>query len=129
MPSSPLLYILLAVVAASFIFLVQAEGGWGELPRLLERAIQQTDKLPSAPTAPSRLAPSIATPRLDFTSGASRFSQGSCSQDAECQVSGCSSEVCGREAAITTCEYSEDFPNTKKFTCGCVQKKCGWQAK
>ncbi len=64
----------------------------------------------------------------DLTSGNSRFSQGTCLQDSHCFVSGCSSEVCGNTASITTCEFSEDFPNIRGLNCGCVAGKCGWRA-
>lgn len=42
----PLLIILLAVMAVSLFYLIQAEGGFGELPRLMERVGISLDKIP-----------------------------------------------------------------------------------
>ena len=38
--------VLLAVLAASLLFIIQAEGGFGEIPRLLERAGIPADIVP-----------------------------------------------------------------------------------
>ena len=63
-----------------------------------------------------------------FTSGNSRFSQGSCTNDADCVATGCSGEVCsGNGEVVSTCEYSDSFPNAQGLTCGCVQEVCGWK--
>jgi len=42
----PLLIILLVVLSASFFYLVQAEGGFSEFPRLIERVGIPIDKIP-----------------------------------------------------------------------------------
>ena len=133
----PLALILLAVLISSFYYIVQAEGGWGELPRLMERVGIRLDKFsvfnfqfPNR-AGEEKNTDSFSTDKIpkDYTSGKSRFSRGTCIKDRDCFTGGCSGEVCGNEKkAISTCEYSEDFPSTEKFECGCVNKVCGWKA-
>jgi hypothetical protein len=41
----PLLLILLAVLLASLYYLIQAEGGFGEMPRLMERVGISAEKI------------------------------------------------------------------------------------
>jgi eight-cysteine-cluster-containing protein len=132
----PLALILLAVLCFSFYYLVQAEGGWGELPRLLERVGIRLDKFSvfnfqfSNRAGEERDTGDLSADKIpkDYTSGNSRFSRGTCAKDSDCFAGGCSGEVCGNEKdSISTCEYSEDFPSTKRFECGCVNKVCGWR--
>lgn len=64
----------------------------------------------------------------EFVSGESRFSQGVCEQDSDCQTAGCSGEICTSEPSVfSTCEYSDDFPNARGYACGCVRGVCGWR--
>lgn len=118
--------IILAVAAGSLWYLLDAEGGVHLLPQLLERVGVPLPKI-SVPALPTPRFPSPLPQQ--FTSGDSRFSQGSCRADGDCQISGCSAEVCGNEPAITTCEYSESFPSATKYTCGCNRGICGWRGK
>lgn len=52
-----------------------------------------------------------------------------CLKDADCQVGGCSGQVCERvgEGTITTCEMKECY-NAEKYnlTCQCINFKCQW---
>lgn len=129
------LFILLATLLASFYFLVQAEGGFEEIPRLLQRVgiewpfrpIPQPVPATPAPERVTQPTPIPGVPR-EFYSGSSRFSQGSCVQDSDCQPAGCSGEVCSNDPNIvSTCEFSENFPNNLSYRCGCVQGSCGWR--
>lgn len=103
--------LLLVTLAAAVWYLLRAEGAGQSQPPLLDRV-----------ASPQRLPD-------EFASGQSRFSQGTCATDADCQVSGCSGEVCGREATITTCEYSPSFPSERRYQCGCVVSVCGWRTR
>ena len=140
----PLALILLAVTSGSFYYIVQAEGVWGELPRLMERVGIKTDKIPNPkseiptnsagrrnkPEIPNNKNAEETTIPDQYFSGNSRFSRGTCANDRDCFVGGCSGEVCSSEPdVISTCEYSEDFPSTEKFECGCVNMVCGWRNK
>lgn len=134
----PLLLILLAVLVGSLYYIVQAEGGWDELPRLMERVGIRLEKFSmfsfqfSNRAGEEKNTDSISTDKMpkDYTSGKSRFSRGTCAKNNDCFVGGCSGEVCSSEAdVISTCEFSEDFPSAKKFECGCVDKMCGWRNK
>lgn len=89
-------------------------------PRPIPEDTPTTTKVPSGD---NRVPP-------EYTSGESRFSRGTCQQDSDCQVGGCSSEVCSSEDNImSTCEYSEDFPGTDSHRCGCYNNACGWKPK
>ena len=118
-----LLFIVLAVLTGSLYFLIQAEGGIDEIGSILERAglsvgEEDTDVDKGQPA-------SLVPP--EFTSGSSRFSQGTCQNDVDCYVGGCSEEVCSsEEGVVTTCEIRNDFPGPE-MSCGCVQQVCGWQ--
>ncbi|HBE89749.1 MAG: hypothetical protein A3G57_04945 [Candidatus Andersenbacteria bacterium RIFCSPLOWO2_12_FULL_45_8] len=124
--------ILLAVLIGSFYYIVQAEGGWGELPRLMERVGIKIDQI-QMPKSKLPIDDGAKLPSSlpeDYVSGKSRFSRGICVKDSDCYVGGCSGEVCGNEEGMgTTCEYSEDFPSEIKFECACVAKACGWRTK
>src|SRR5690606_13658979 len=52
-----------------------------------------------------------------------------CSSDADCIVTGCSSQVCAAEDVITTCEWREEYAcYAPDYTsCGCQQGACGWE--
>lgn len=119
-------FIILAVAAASLWYILQAEGGVTLLPELLERVGVPVPKISIPPIPTPRAAPAVP---YDFTSGSSRFSQGSCRADNDCQISGCSAEVCGNGPTITTCEYSDSFPSATKYSCGCTKGICGWRQK
>lgn len=118
--------IILAVVSASLIFILQAEGGVHLLPQLLRRVGVPVPKI-SIPALPTPRFPAAVPP--EFTSGNSRFSQGSCRVDSDCTISGCSAEVCGAREAITTCEFSDSFPSAEKYACGCTKGVCAWRGK
>lgn len=127
----PLVLILLAVLIGSFYYIVQAEGGWGELPRLMERVGINGDKFlnPKSQIRNNGNADETTLPN-EYFSGKSRFSRGMCAKDSDCFVGGCSGEVCSSESdVITTCEYSENFPNKVSYSCGCVSQVCGWRNK
>lgn len=127
----PLLLILLAVLIGNFYYIVQAEGGWGELPRLMERVGIQINKI-QMPISKFPIDDGAKRPSIlpeEYVSGKSRFSLGACTQDSDCDPAGCSGEICTSQMdVLSTCEWSEEFPSTKKFECGCVNKVCGWKA-
>lgn len=128
----PLLIILLVVMASSLFYLIQAEGGFGEFPRLMERVGIRLDEFSIFKSQfSSKDDEQVNGSALDeFKSGNSRYSQGNCLQDSDCFVGGCSGEVCGSEPDIvTTCEFSENFPSVKDFQCECVSGVCGWREK
>jgi len=59
--------------------------------------------------------------------GKPKYSQGSCKADSDCTPSGCSSQLCSSDPdKITTCEFSEDFPDKNVYGCGCIEIKCVW---
>jgi len=129
----PLVVLLLVMLSAMLFGLISAEGGFGEVPRLMERVGISSDVLIlninlHADKAKALLPVGDSKLPTEFTSGDSRFSLGACTQDSDCLVGGCSSEVCGSEPGIvTTCELGENFPSPEKYTCGCVNKACGWR--
>ena len=51
-----------------------------------------------------------------------------CATDADCIVTGCSSQVCANEDVATTCEWREEYAcYADEYTsCGCQQGSCGW---
>ena len=110
--------IILAVLAASLGYLVEGEGGFKELPRLLKKAGGPV----KAPKPKFNIPP-------EFQSGDSRFSQGTCTTDAACAPSGCSGEVCSSSGdVVSTCEFSESFPNVQGYSCTCLAAGvCGWR--
>jgi len=119
-----LLLIILAVVATSFYYLVEAEGGFDELPRLLERVGIEVGQRPALTKPPQARS---AVP-AEWQSGSSRFSQGACQNNSDCIATGCSGEVCsGGGEVISTCEFSASWPSAQGYACGCVVGVCGWQ--
>ena len=59
--------------------------------------------------------------------GNPKYSQGFCKTDSDCTPIGCSSQLCSSDPdIITTCEFSEDFPDKNVYDCGCVEVKCVW---
>jgi eight-cysteine-cluster-containing protein len=50
-----------------------------------------------------------------------------CSSDSDCIVSGCSNQVCGPEAVITTCEWKDEYACLKYSECSCLDGECGWE--
>lgn len=129
--------ILLAVLAANLWYLVKNDGNSSLIRELKEKAgISEKSQTPRPNDQPSPKAQNPKSIPAEFQSGNSRFSQGSCKQDSDCSVGGCSGEVClptgqaGSSAGdvISTCEYSDSFPNAQGYSCGCLQTKvCGWQ--
>jgi eight-cysteine-cluster-containing protein len=47
----------------------------------------------------------------------------SCSDDADCQLGGCSGEICAAEIGDSTCE---ELPYLPTGSCGCVLGECIW---
>jgi len=63
----------------------------------------------------------------NYFSGNSRFSNGVCDQDKDCEAMGCSLEICSSdENLMTTCEIGGDFPDKDVYACGCIVDTCGW---
>ncbi len=58
-------------------------------------------------------------------------SQSDCAKDSECEVGGCSGQVCakGGSRTITTCEYRPEYACYKLTECACVENKCSWVEK
>lgn len=54
-----------------------------------------------------------------------------CTKDSECEVGGCSGQVCakGGKRIITTCEYRPEYACYKLTECGCDKGKCSWLEK
>lgn len=50
-----------------------------------------------------------------------------CSEDSDCVVSGCSSQVCSTEEVTTTCEWREEYGCLRLSNCGCIEGKCAWE--
>ncbi len=128
--------IILVVLAAGLWYLMEGNGdntlirdikkGAG-IEDELETPVPTGSSLPTTTQKPAQ--PSSKQVPAEFQSGNSRFSRGSCTQDADCSVGGCSGEVCSSDpGVITTCEFSPSFPGLKRgYTCGCVNQKCGWR--
>ncbi len=57
--------------------------------------------------------------------------KGACQTDADCQMSGCSKQVCMAQAegeVITSCDFKECYAADRyKKQCGCVQNVCDWR--
>ncbi len=66
----------------------------------------------------------------EYYSGNSRYSYGECQQDSDCNVIGCTSEMCSADPNLmTTCEINADFPDKNIYACGCIKDICGWYKK
>jgi eight-cysteine-cluster-containing protein len=78
----------------------------------------------AAPGDGERVAAVPATsPNFDHFEGVAF--RNTCSEDRECHVAGCSSEVCSADPEVTTtCEVYPDQP--KAASCGCVRGQCIW---
>jgi len=129
----PLLILMLIMLSASLFYLVKAEGGFRELPRLLDRVGVSAESIDDVK---SRLLNIFSMVRNnedrpegwhEFVSGESRYSQGVCQKDADCEVTGCSGEVCANTDVVTPCVWSDDYPNAQGYSCGCVSEVCGWR--
>lgn len=127
--------IILAVLAGSLYYILQAEGGISQLPFLLQR-LGVGSQEPPLTTQPAGTPPStVSKVPPEFQSGNSRYSNGTCSTDADCSTGGCSGESCISVSLlneedggfVTTCEFSPEFPNALGYSCGCVNKVCGWK--
>lgn len=139
-----LLLIIPAVLVGSLLYIIQAEGGISEIPRLLERVgievsppLEGGSPIGVEDRAGGDINDNNQTPiPPEFQSGNSRFSQGACITDSDCTTGGCSNEVCAsvslggdidNDGFFTTCEFSPDFPNAQGYSCGCVNGVCGWK--
>lgn len=123
--------IILAVLCASLWYIVKAEGGYTQIPRVLEKAGVNVNAIhfPSwVPWPKQEESPMSQVPAI-FQSGKSRYSQGSCNESSDCYQSGCSNEVCSTVVdLVSTCEYSDSFPNSQGYSCTCLPTGvCGWQ--
>jgi hypothetical protein len=50
-------------------------------------------------------------------------------QTGSCIISGCSSQLCGDEALVSTCEWREDYACYQSATCDRQRDgTCGWTA-
>lgn len=117
-----LIFLILALLTSILVSLIRAEGG---ITPTLERVSQFGIPTPQPKEPTPTPTPTTANP---FTSGNSRFSQGRCTSDTQCKPAGCSGEVCTSGGdAVSTCEFSESFPNAQGLTCGCVDYVCGWE--
>ena len=76
---------------------------------------------PAAPPAEAR-TPAVASGHPLYARVEGTSFKNDCTADAQCQVGGCSSEVCTAEQGVnTTCEMPADGWPTKGASCGCVQ--------
>ena len=53
-----------------------------------------------------------------------------CSEDADCETSGCSGQICGAKnrGGFSTCEYKECYSaQIFNLSCGCNEEKCQWK--
>ena len=126
--------IILAVLAASLWYIVKAEGGYEQIPALIDRVGIPIDVSRFFPEQPKKATPTPAPASNvppQYQSGNSRFSQGTCKTAANCVPAGCSGEVCSNDANVaSTCEYSPSFPNAQGYSCTCLpQGVCGWDNK
>ena len=59
-----------------------------------------------------------------------RSTYGSCSNESQCEVSGCSGQICQsvkEERMVTTCEYRECYnAEAFKVRCSCINNQCQW---
>lgn len=117
--------IVLAVLATSLWFLVKDDGGTtliNDVQKGVEIYVKSQTPMPTTQPSPQAIP-------AEFQSGKSRFSQGTCSSGSDCKPGGCSGEVCSSSGdVVSTCEYSESFPNVQGYQCVCLQTKvCGWR--
>ncbi|MBI3255604.1 MAG: hypothetical protein HYZ63_01405 [Candidatus Andersenbacteria bacterium] len=70
-----------------------------------------------------------ATPTIAplYQGGNTIYSQGSCQQDSDCIITGCSKEICAPQETIRSCDVRYDFPQAQGYSCGCVNLHCGWE--
>ncbi|MDI6825905.1 MAG: DUF333 domain-containing protein [Candidatus Aenigmarchaeota archaeon] len=55
--------------------------------------------------------------------------QGRCSSDTDCIVSGCNGEICQskfEEPLMSICVYNPPYPKDLGYRCACVNQKCLW---
>ena len=135
-----LAFILLAVLGFSLYFIIQAEGGVTELPRLVERVCEpcatwltEQQLLPSQEEGPVvSQSPYIPPPGAPGGPPApiparTSFGGGPCLTDAGCFVGGCSEELCTNTPdALSTCEFNANFPSQRTHSCGCIDNQCAW---
>ncbi|MBL7100855.1 MAG: hypothetical protein ISS23_02795 [Nanoarchaeota archaeon] len=50
-----------------------------------------------------------------------------CSQDSDCKIGGCNSEICSKEAMVSICIYKPEFECYKMINCKCIDGECGWE--
>jgi eight-cysteine-cluster-containing protein len=87
---------------------------------------------PTVPTAPPGPSAEARTPAVEgghplYARVEGTSFKNDCSADAQCQVGGCSGEVCTAEQGVnTTCEMPADGFPSKGASCGCVQGQCIW---
>jgi eight-cysteine-cluster-containing protein len=75
------------------------------------------------PTAPQAArTPVFKSSDLKYDRYEGTLVRNTCAADAECTVSGCSSEVCAAESTTTTCDVVEKPAGA----CGCVAGQCIW---
>jgi len=82
---------------------------------------------PAAPSPAGVRAPAVDRGHALYARVEGTSFKNDCSADAQCQVGGCSGEVCTAEQGVnTTCEMPADGFPSKGATCGCVQGQCLW---
>lgn len=65
----------------------------------------------------------------DIFCGSSLYSE--CEQDSDCKIGGCSSQLCGSQAAVdnmmSSCEFRPCYDHTRfDLNCGCKNNICQW---
>jgi eight-cysteine-cluster-containing protein len=114
--------IIIGVITLGFVIVLNSQRLTSETP----------PETPSAatPTLSAEPTKDPANPQRQAYRGADgslKYSEGTCSTDAECVPAGCSSQICSNDPdIITTCEIRDDFPDTDIYSCGCVENTCAW---
>lgn len=82
---------------------------------------------PITPTATPKLQSELQKSILRTSSGGLKYAQGNCKSNSDCNLAGCSSQICSSDPSIaTTCELIADHPKDQNYSCGCIESKCAW---
>ena len=128
--TKPLAILLLTLLTAILGTLIYAQGGFENLPAIIDRGAEEVERLKDALPTPKLPSPPPFTggeggpePTLDLAD----YRHGTCTTDTNCAPAGCSNHICSSDQQlITTCEFNPDFPSDTTHSCGCVNQKCAW---
>ena len=63
----------------------------------------------------------------EFVIKKKKTSLNQCIKDSDCQITGCSRQICAREPVMSTCEHLPKYACYQKTQCKCINNKCQWE--